>query len=51
MEMKKPIGYFTQNTSQTPHFGEDTLTHTFGENIKIYLDSSKGESLYAISYV
>ena len=51
MEMKKLDGYFTQNTSQTPHFGEDTLTHTFGENIKIYLVSSKRESLYAISYV
>lgn len=51
MEMKNIDGYFTQNTSQTPHFGEDTISHTFGKNIKIYLDSSKGESLYAISYV
>jgi len=51
MKMKKIDGYYTQNTSQTPHFGEDSITHTFGENIKIYLDSSKGESLYAISYV
>jgi len=49
--MKNIDGYYTQNISQTPHFGEDTLTHTFGENIKIYLDSGKGESLYAISYV
>ena len=49
--MEKLNSYFTQNTSQTPHFGDDSLTHTFGENIKIYLDSSKGESLYAISYV
>jgi len=51
MKMKKLDGYFTQTTSQTPHFGEDSLTHTFGENIKIYLDSCKGESLYTISYV
>ena len=51
MEMKKISGYYTQNTSQTSHFGENTITHTFGKNIKIYLDSSKGESLYAISYV
>ena len=49
--MKKINGYYTQNTSQTPQFGENTLTHTFGENIKIYLDSGKGESLYSISYV
>lgn len=51
MEMKKISGYYTQNTSQPPQFREDNLTHTFGKNIKIYLDSSKGESLYAISYV
>lgn len=51
MEMNNIQGYYTQNTSQTPHFGKNTITHTFGENIKIYLDSSKGESLYAISYV
>jgi hypothetical protein len=51
MEMKNISGYFTHNTSQTPHFGQETITHTFGENIKIYLGSSKGESLYAISYV
>ena len=50
-KMKNIDGYYTQNISQTPHFGEDTLTHTFDENIKIYLDSGKGESLYAISYV
>jgi len=49
--MKNIEGYYNQHTSQTPQFGEDTITHTFGKNIKIYLDSSKGESLYAISYV
>jgi hypothetical protein len=51
MKMKKISGYFTHNTSQTPHFGKENITHTFVKNIKIYLDSSKGESLYAISYV
>jgi len=51
MEMKNIEGYYNQHTSHTPHFREETITHTFGENIKIYLDSSKGESLYAISYV
>ena len=51
MKMKTINGYFTQTTSQTPQFGEETLTHTFGENIKIYLDSGKGESLYAFIYV
>lgn len=49
--MKKTEGYYTQNTSQTPYFGEDTISHTFGKNIKIYFDFSKGESSYAISYV
>ena len=39
------------DTTLTPQFREETITHTFGENIKIYFDSSKGESLYAISYV
>ena len=34
----------------TPNLGEYTSTSTY-ENIKIYLDSGKGESLYAISYV
>ena len=34
----------------TPNLGEYFSTSTY-ENIKIYLDSGKGESLYAISYV
>ena len=38
------------NTTYTPNLGEYTSTSTY-ENIKIYLDSGKGESLYAISYV
>jgi len=38
------------DSTLTPNFGEFTSTSTY-ENIKIYLDSGKGESLYAISYV
>lgn len=41
----------TKSISQTPKFDETNLTHTMGENVKIYFDFSKGESMYAISYV
>ena len=38
------------DSTLTPNFGEFTSTSTY-ENIKIYLDSGKGESLYAFIYV
>jgi len=38
------------DSTYTPNLGEYFSTSTY-ENIKIYLDSCKGESLYAIGYV
>ena len=48
--LQKIIDNESCDSTYTPNLGEYTSTSTY-ENIKIYLDSGKGESLYAISYV